>query len=550
VGKYSVNIEELKRLREEGKTGREIAGTMCCPEWYIERLVRKSKLPKLTQCEWSLKRRSTIDHQQVIDFYVSKKKGLDYISKSIGISVHQVTAILKDNGVSIRGRHEVPNQRTSENKKLVPKLYESGVSQEEISRRLGTSKEYVKGFLVDSGVDLRSPSERCRDYPLDDNAFDKISEHSAYFIGLMMADGWIIENSPTSYTIGLGLKTEDRSMIEEFGRFVKTSHPIYDYISESPGWKKTECYHSRIVFNSEHMAKTLIGFGVVPNKTHIAEVKGLEYDSRFWRGVCDGDGSVVCIDRDSGYWYPVLAMLGSESLMTQFAEYCNKITGHRPSIHKRKGCFHVALSHKKAKEVICEMYNNSSIAIDRKKRNADRIYHWKPAKIHNQPCGVQGCGMTTKARGLCGFHYERMVRGRVDPKSITDLVASLWKDKIVPEYTPVKEKTRKTCAVPGCDKLSQARGVCRAHWYSIKHKKLAVPEAVIGLWDNTKDTMKICPITGCEKYAMSKGLCGKHYHLVNRGRIDLDLVPIEILERHWIDPDDREYFESLKTDLD
>lgn len=62
-------------------------------------------------------------------------------------------------------------------------------------------------------------------------------------------------------------------------------------------------------------------------------------------------------------------------------------------------------------------------------------------------CSVDGCDKVSQTRGLCGAHYHRLKR---------------YGD---PEGKPlVTEKVIPPCLVDGCDKLAEKRGYCTSHY--------------------------------------------------------------------------------------
>lgn len=68
--------------------------------------------------------------------------------------------------------------------------------------------------------------------------------------------------------------------------------------------------------------------------------------------------------------------------------------------------------------------------------------------MSSNTCSVDGCGQSTKARGLCSAHYQRW-RKTGDP---TKTRPSRWDGYDKP-----------TCTVDGCDKVAHAKGLCGTH---------------------------------------------------------------------------------------
>ena len=101
----------------------------------------------------------------------------------------------------------------------------------------------------------------------------------------------------------------------KFSKFLKCTNPI------RPKRKK---YHGIIViqhylrFTSKHIAEILVAHGIVPRKSLIAKVIGLENNPHFWRGVFDGDGYFKNKDGKDG---DRMVLTGSNDLCAQFEEF-------------------------------------------------------------------------------------------------------------------------------------------------------------------------------------------------------------------------------------
>ncbi len=184
--------------------------------------------------------------------------------------------------------------------------YLAGETQETMARAYGLAWETIKEVLISNGVILRNRSEANRRYTLDEAAFDTITTESAYWIGLLMADGNIYQHPDSgSLTITLTLHHSDYAHLERFQSFLGSSRPI---TTNAQGI-------SRVSVTSERLAHALMRYGVVPRKTLTARVVGLENNVDFWRGVIDGDGHLRLAT-------PLRVNLhGSRLLMKQFAAF-------------------------------------------------------------------------------------------------------------------------------------------------------------------------------------------------------------------------------------
>lgn len=155
-------------------------------------------------------------------------------------------------------------------------------------------------------------------YSLLDSIFDTVSEESAYWMGMLMADGWIFKEKTGNPRIAITLAEKDYAHLVKFSRFLKSTYPIL---------RKTVKRHGKIVyqysirFSSKRIAEKLIGYGVVPRKSFIAKVIGLENSEHlkhFWRGVFDGDGYLKNKDGKDG---DRMVLTGSNDLLIQFEDF-------------------------------------------------------------------------------------------------------------------------------------------------------------------------------------------------------------------------------------
>lgn len=207
-----------------------------------------------------------------------------------------------------------------------------------------------------------------RKYTVDDAAFSIVTPDSAYWCGFLIADGCVVGNK-----VRLKLAIKDVAHLEKFRFFLKTDAPI----TVSPPPDKPHRVMGRFVNStasafvtaaSEQIVRDLNGFGVTPRKTYTAKVFNLDMNRDFWRGVIDGDGTII-ISRD----HPYIGLVGSEPLTTQFLAFCKTIVRTNVSVRPGKNIYKVLLSGTMAYGVIRELYGNAKTALDRKAGKAGVI---------------------------------------------------------------------------------------------------------------------------------------------------------------------------------
>jgi len=103
-------------------------------------------------------------------------------------------------------------------------------------------------------------------------------------------------------------------------------------------------------------------------------------------------------------------------------------------------------------------------------------------------CCVEACGKTTRAKGLCGMHYERQRRtGTTDG----------------PDRG---RRTPATCSVEGCDRALRAKGLCSMHYDRVRnHGNAGSADPIL------RYLPRECGVAGCSERHFGKGWCGRHY---------------------------------------
>src|SRR5438874_1995899 len=108
----------------------------------------------------------------------------------VGVSRPVIIRILRDRGVAIR---PVGGLCAAEEPAVVAE-YRNGESAVQIAIRRGTSKDTILRILDDHGVARRERAEATRmavAIPVNHHAFDVLTPESAYWIGVLMADGCV-----------------------------------------------------------------------------------------------------------------------------------------------------------------------------------------------------------------------------------------------------------------------------------------------------------------------------------------------------------------------
>jgi len=102
--------------------------------------------------------------------------------------------------------------------------------------------------------------------------------------------------------------------------------------------------------------------------------------------------------------------------------------------------------------------------------------------MQEQDCSIDGCHRAHYARGWCGMHYKRWLRGG----------------------SPVRGERPSTCGVATCERPAKSRGWCHAHyqrWRNTGDVRAHVPLRAAGP----------CSVDGCDRQRYARDLCNTHY---------------------------------------
>ena len=242
-------------------------------------------------------------------------------------------------------------------------LYKQQLSFTEIGRRLNVDRKKVSYYLQKLGY---KPNHKFMPKTeviqknkifINDNYFEVIdTEHKAYWLGFLYADGYISE---TKNNIELSLKESDLEHLKLFQKDLESKHELKKKI-------KDNCYISyRLSFNSKKMKQDLIKKGCIPNKSLVLKFPNIEQVPQeliphFIRGYFDGDG---CITKHATSSIS-LEILGTEELLKGICDYFN-IKGHIYTFnHSSVKRFMIAGN--EAIKILDCLYKDSTIHLNRK----------------------------------------------------------------------------------------------------------------------------------------------------------------------------------------
>jgi hypothetical protein len=128
------------------------------------------------------------------------------------------------------------------------------------------------------------------------------------------------------------------------------------------------------------MVEDLSVYGLVPKKARIADPQinliPKELLHHFWRGVIDGDGTIIVDNQNQ--WQ--ISLIGAEGTVIKFRDTINKFIGKDSGCLCKDGnCFRVYFKQIRiCKQIISYLYRDATIYLLRKKESADKLLLREP----------------------------------------------------------------------------------------------------------------------------------------------------------------------------
>ena len=173
-----------------------------------------------------------------------------------------------------------------------------GYSTSELAAAWGCSRDKIIWWATKYCVNIPR-----NDFPLNHSVFSVFTPESAYWAGLLSADG-SVKHHQTKYLLELGVT--DRELVSGFQKFLKTSKPISTMIR--PGAKPLYT----VSISSPYLVDDLKLWNLEPRKSRFNKIPDCIRDnsellSCWIIGLIDGDGSVFTVDGGKSCCITVLA---------------------------------------------------------------------------------------------------------------------------------------------------------------------------------------------------------------------------------------------------
>lgn len=189
---------------------------------------------------------------------------------------------------------------TEEEKELIIKMYSEGIGVTQICREVESlswrKPQTLYSILIKAGLYKKKPADDLRKFKIDDNYFDEIdTEHKAYWLGFLLADGYLVNSGHALESFGISLKSTDKYILEELKKDLNSTYEVktYNGTTTFDGVKRSVEY-SRFMAKSKKIFNRLKELGFSTNKSYTATLPlnqiAPELYRHLVRGYFDGDG--------------------------------------------------------------------------------------------------------------------------------------------------------------------------------------------------------------------------------------------------------------------
>ena len=252
------------------------------------------------------------------------------------------------------------------NEELISAMYNDGMSGIKIGEELNITHQQVYYILNKNDVKRRKNGQNWKKYTANYRFFETIdSEEKAYWLGFIAADGYVTKQNK----VGITLSSKDKSHLEKFKESISATHPVSDYIGNTPYKNNTE--YSKIIITSKEMKYDLVRLGIVENKTLLLSfpLTDSELLKHYVRGYVDGDGSISRTKSSGGNLYEYqLKVAGTKNFLEGILKFLNQ--SHQ-KLYKRnqddKDNYYFSIGGNiQVEKVLDSLYEDSNIYLDRK----------------------------------------------------------------------------------------------------------------------------------------------------------------------------------------
>lgn len=160
----------------------------------------------------------------------------------------------------------------------------TNISQTEFCKKYSLCRQYLGERFKEKYPNVKT--RKGNKYSINSNSFANINHYSAYWLGMLLTDGYLNKENEISLCL------KDKEHIEKFKSFLKSNHKI---CTKTINLNNKKYYAYSLSFKDTIIYKDLNKLGCYNNKSFTVRLPLLEelYMPDLIRGIFDGDGSTT-----------------------------------------------------------------------------------------------------------------------------------------------------------------------------------------------------------------------------------------------------------------
>lgn len=259
------------------------------------------------------------------------------------------------------------------NKEWLKKQFDLYKTVTEVARQTGYPRTNITRYA--KKYNLYTPKNRSPKIKVKKDYFKKINtSDKAYFLGFIMADGYMYKRTDTLYRFGIKVKSTDDNIIKKFCNYINYPLDKITYRDQERNGNISKVVEIQI--NDQDFCNYLINLGVVPKKSGkeiMPNCNGYEID--FIRGFIDGDGWVYRHLCATGQDRFVIGCCSTSlEILNSIKTYIKESLDIDMHISEQKGVYKCENASKyKVFKLLNRIYYDNCLSLDRKNNLAQEI---------------------------------------------------------------------------------------------------------------------------------------------------------------------------------
>lgn len=265
---------------------------------------------------------------------------------------------------------------TEEEKQKIIDLYKTGKTPSQICKEVDSLKDRkpqtLYPILIKAGLYQKKDKNDLRRFKVNDHYFDVIdNEHKAYWLGLLLADGFLSNSGHATESFGISLSIKDKYILEEFVKDLESTYTVKEYIGKSKFENScTDFAYAKLLIKSKQIFNKLIEYGFTTKKSYdgVVPEEHIPDDLKihFIRGYFDGNGGLSI---GSGSHLYTLDFTGTKEIITWILKYFNKENLKLQERHPDRNNNNVSIKisgDKQIYSIMSRIYKDATIYLIRK----------------------------------------------------------------------------------------------------------------------------------------------------------------------------------------